>query len=175
MIRTMSVSKRVVYTGLFLALGIILPQMFHFIPIANAGKIMLPMHIPAILAGYFLGARSGMAVGFLSPVISCFLFQMPPVLTMPIMAIELLVYGLSAGILGNKIKNTYISLIGVMIFGRIASGLMYMIFINILGIANLNIQMFTMSIITGMPGIVLQLLVIPPMIKLLRSVNGDNN
>ena len=93
---TMNVSKRVVYTGLFLALGLILPQMFHFLPVANAGKIMLPMHIPVILAGYFLGSKSGMIVGVLSPVISSLLFQMPVALMMPIMAVELLVYGLTA-------------------------------------------------------------------------------
>lgn len=172
MSNTMSVSKRVVYTGLFLALGLILPQLFHFLPVPDAGKIMLPMHIPAILAGYFLGSKSGMTVGFLSPVLSSLMFGMPPALTMPIMAVELLVYGLSAGILGKKIKNIYLSLILVMICGRIASGLMYVIFINILGITKLNMAMFIGSLSTGLPGIVLQLVVIPPMIMLLRKVEN---
>lgn len=169
---TMSVSKRVVYTGLFLALGVILPQLFHFLPIPEAGRIMLPMHIPAILAGYFLGSKPGMLVGFLSPVLSSLMFGMPAVLIMPIMAVELLVYGLAAGILGKKIKNTYLSLILVMISGRIASGLMYVIFINILGITKLNMAMFIGSLSTGLPGIVLQLVVIPPMIMLLRKVEN---
>lgn len=169
---TMSVSKRVVYTGLFLALGLLLPQMFHFLPIAGAGKVMLPMHIPAILAGYFLGSRSGATVGALSPILSCFIFQMPAVLNIPIMAVELAVYGIAAGFLGKKIKNTYLSLILVMICGRIASASMYVVMINIFGITKLNMQMFLATITTGLPGIVLQLLVIPPMIMLLRKVEN---
>ena len=168
-----STSKTVVYTGLFLALGILLPQMFHFLPVPDVGKVRLPMHIPAILAGYLLGSRSGMIVGFLSPVISCMLFQMPPVLTMPIMAVEIMCYGAAAGIVGKKIKSVYLGLIVTMICGRIASGLMYVIMINLLGIAGLNMQMFFLSISAGVPGMILQLVLIPPMVKLLRKVNGE--
>lgn len=168
-----STSKTVVYTGLFLALGILLPQMFHFLPLPNAGKVLLPMHIPAILAGYLLGSRSGAIVGFLSPVISCMLFQMPPVLTMPIMAVEIMCYGIAAGIVNKKIKSAYLGLALVMICGRIASGLMYVIMINLVGIAKLNMQMFFLSISTGVPGMILQLCIIPPMVKLLRKANGE--
>lgn len=150
-----STSKTVVYTGLFLALGILLPQMFHFLPVPDVGKVLLPMHIPAILAGYLLGSRSGMIVGFLSPVISCMLFQMPPVLTMPIMAVEIMCYGAAAGSVGKKIKSVYLGLIVTMICGRIASGLMYVIMINLLGIAGLNMQMFFLSISAGVPGMIL--------------------
>ena len=167
-----STGKTVVYTGLFLALGLLLPQLFHFMPIPDVGRVMLPMHIPAILAGYLLGSRSGMIVGFLSPVMSCMLFQMPAMLTMPIMAVEIMCYGLVAGIAGKKIKSTYLGLILVMICGRIASGLMYVVMINLFGVAGLNMQMFFLSISAGVPGMILQLLVIPPMIKLLRKVNG---
>ena len=170
--RSLNTSQKVVYTGLFLALGLALPQMFHFLPIANAGKIMLPMHIPAILAGYLLGRQSGMIVGFLSPVLSCLMFQMPAPLFMPIMAVELLVYGLMAGTIGGKIKNNYLSLIVVMVSGRIASGAMYIIMANVFGLSQFNLQMFTVGIVTGIPGMVLQLVIIPPMVKLLRKVNS---
>ena len=171
MVKTISTSQKVVYTGLFLALGLVLPQMFHFLPIANAGKIMLPMHIPAILAGYLLGKQPGMIVGFLSPVLSCLMLQMPAPLFMPIMAVELLVYGLVAGTLGTKIKNNYLSLIAVMIAGRIASGAMYIIMANVFGLHQFNLEMFTVGLATGVPGIILQLVIIPPMIKLLRKAN----
>ena len=170
--KTISSSQKVVYTGLFLALGLVLPQMFHFLPIANAGKIMLPMHIPAILAGYLLGRKSGMIVGFLSPVLSCLMFQMPAPLFMPIMAVELLVYGFAAGTLGIKIKNTYASLISVMVAGRIASGAMHLIMANVFGLHQFNLQMFTFGLITGIPGMILQLAIIPPMIKLVRKAKA---
>ena len=171
MVKTINTSQKVVYTGLFLALGLVLPQMFHFLPIANAGKIMLPMHIPVILAGYLLGKQSGMIVGFLSPVLSCLMFQMPAPPFMPIMAGELLVYGLAAGTIGMKIKNNYFSLIVVMIAGRMASGAMYLVMANVFGMHQFNLEMFTIGLATGLPGVILQLALIPPMIKLLRKVN----
>ena len=170
--KSINTSQKVVYTGLFLALGLVLPQMFHFLPIANAGKIMLPMHIPAILAGYLLGKQSGMIVGFLSPVLSCLMFQMPAPPFMPIMAVELLVYGLAAATIGSKIKNNYLSLFAVMVAGRIASGAMYMVMANLFGMSQFNLQMFIAGIITGIPGIILQLVLIPPMIKLLRKAHS---
>lgn len=172
MIRTESTSRYVVYTGLFLALGLILPQMFHFLPVANAGKVMLPMHIPAILAGYLLGSRSGMIVGFLSPVMSSLLFQMPAAVMMPVMAVEIMVYGWAAGYFGRKIRYSYISLIVTMICGRAASGVMYIIMANVFGLSQLNMQAFLIGIAAGVPGIVLQLVIIPPMVRLLRKVNG---
>lgn len=168
----MNTSQKVVYTGLFLALGLVLPQMFHFLPIANAGKIMLPMHIPAILAGYLLGRQSGMIVGLFSPVLSCLMFQMPAPPFLPIMAVELLVYGLAAGTVGTKIKSNYLSLIVVLIAGRIASAVMYMVMANVFGMHQFNMHMFAVGLATGVPGVILQIVIIPPMIKLLRKVNN---
>ncbi len=167
--QTRSMSRTVVYTGLFLALGILLPQMFHFLPIANVGKVMLPMHIPAILAGFLLGSRSGAVVGALSPIISCMLFQMPSVLTMPIMAVEIMCYGIMAGVVSKNIKSTYLGLIIVMICGRIASGLMYVVMINLFGVSGLNMQMFVLGLSAGVPGAILQLVIIPPMVKLIKK------
>ena len=50
---------------------------------------------------------------------------------------------------------------------------MYVIMINLLGIAGLNMQMFFLSISAGVPGMILQMVLIPPMVKLLRKVNGE--
>ena len=59
-----------------------------------------------------------------------------------------------------------------MICGRLASAGMYVLMINVFGITKLNLGMFIMSLSTGVPGIVLQLAVIPPMIMLLRKVEN---
>ena len=49
----MSKTKQIVLTGLFIALGLVLPMAFHSIP--NAGNIFLPMHIPVLLCGLVCG------------------------------------------------------------------------------------------------------------------------
>ncbi|MEG0918908.1 MAG: ECF transporter S component [Anaerovoracaceae bacterium] len=170
--REMNSTKKIVYAGLFLALGLLLPQAFHFLPVgANAGKIFLPMHIPVLLAGFLAGPVVGLAVGIMSPVLSSILFGMPAVLILPAMAMELMTYGLLAGILGNKINNNYVSLILTLIGGRIVNGIMYIILFNLFGMKMLNAQVFFGSIAMGLPGIIIQIILIPILVKRLKKVN----
>lgn len=165
----MSTTKKIVYTGLFIALALLLPQLFHFLPIGNVGKIILPMHIPVILAGYFLGVKGGMLVGILSPLISSIIFQMPSILILPMMIVELCTYGIMAGVFYKKIKNNYLSLGLVIASGRIANGFMYVIMINVFGIEKINMEMFFTTLSIGIPGVILQFIVIPPMINFLKK------
>ncbi|MDK2836719.1 MAG: hypothetical protein PWP21_1496, partial [Thermosediminibacterales bacterium] len=47
--------KKVVTGGFFVALGIVLPIGFHMVGGSSVGKMLLPMHIPVLLAGFFTG------------------------------------------------------------------------------------------------------------------------
>lgn len=166
-------TKKLVYAGLFLAIGLLLPQAFHFLPVGpNAGKMFLPMHIPVLLAGFLAGPVVGLAVGVMSPILSSILFSMPPVLILPQMTMELMTYGILAGVLGKRIKNTYVSLILTLIGGRIVNGLMYIVMFNLFGMKMLNVEVFFASIVTGLPGIVIQIILIPILVKRLKKVNG---
>ncbi|MBQ2911931.1 MAG: ECF transporter S component, partial [Clostridia bacterium] len=60
--------KQMVLTALFIAIGVVLPQAFHAIP--NAGSVMLPMHIPVLLAGLVCGPVFGLACGIITPLMS---------------------------------------------------------------------------------------------------------
>jgi len=51
-------TRKIASGGLFLALAVLLPQVFHLIGGPSAGKTFLPMHIPVLLAGCFLQVRS---------------------------------------------------------------------------------------------------------------------
>ena len=55
----MNNTKKLVLTALFAAIGVVLPQAFHMIP--NAGSVILPMHIPVLIAGFLHAAGSGFA------------------------------------------------------------------------------------------------------------------
>jgi len=48
----MKKTTELIYSGLFVAFGLILPQLFHLF--GGTGPIFLPMHIPVLLAGFFL-------------------------------------------------------------------------------------------------------------------------
>ena len=95
--------KQMVLTALFIAIGVVLPQAFHAIP--NAGSVMLPMHIPVLLAGLVCGPVFGLACGVLTPTLSSLITGMPPMAYLPSMLCELAIYGLVSGLVTKVVKT----------------------------------------------------------------------
>jgi uncharacterized membrane protein len=160
-------TRKLVYTAFFCALGVLLPQVMHAL---GAGPVFLPMHIPVLLCGLVCGIAYGAIAGLVSPLLSFLIFSMPPPLVLPLMMLELPVYGLSAGLLYKKLKlPLFVSLPAAMIAGRIAYALMF--WFLLLG----NTAPFapgttvwaavSMAVVTGLPGIVIQLVLIPLLIN----------
>jgi len=150
--------------GLFLALGVIVPQVFHILG-PTAGRAFLPMHIPVMFAGFFVGPVIGLITGVLAPVLSFLITGMPLIPTLYFMIIELGAYGLSAGITFRKYKlNIYISLIISMLFGRLIYGLALLIAVNLLGISSLSNMSVIGATVTGLPGLIIQLVIIPAVV-----------
>lgn len=159
----MSNTKKLVFAGLCVALGVALPIAFHSIP--NAGSILLPMHIPVLLCGLICGPVYGLACGALAPLLSSLFTGMPPAAILPGMLCELAVYGLVSGLLikkvksGSKITNIYISLVGAMIAGRIVAGVLNALIFRA-GAYSLEMWL-TASFVTAIPGIIAQVIIIP--------------
>lgn len=169
----MNTTKKIVLSGLFIALGIVLPMFFHLFGQA-AGKMFLPMHIPVLLCGIITGPIYGLAVGIITPLLSSVLTGMPPMAPVPmavIMTFELGIYGFVSGLVFNKLKqNVFVTLISSMILGRIAAGITVGFLIHIMGVTLKNPFMFVWAGITaGIPGIVIQLVFIPAIILLLQK------
>ena len=61
----MTRTGKMVASSVFIAFGVTLPIAFHFF--GGIGSVFLPMHIPVLIAGLFLGRNAGLAVGFLTP------------------------------------------------------------------------------------------------------------
>jgi len=170
--KNMTLTKNIAFTAVFVVMGILLPMAFH--AFALGGPIFLPMHIPAILAGLLLGSFFGLAVGVLSPLLSGLLTGMPVIYPMlPIMIVELALYGAFSGLFYKKLKiPIFLSLPIAMIIGRIGYGLMWWILLQI------NVHMAApvfVAIQTGIPGIAIQLIIIPLIIaavnpKVLKKV-----
>ena len=166
----MSQVKKVVIAAVCAALGIVLPMAFHAIP--GAGNAWLPMHIPVMICGLVAGPASGAAAGLLAPVLSSLLTGMPAAPVLPSMTCELIVYGLVSGALGARVRtgrlplDLYVSLVGAMLAGRVVGGaLQALIFSS--GSYSLAAWV-TGYILTGLPGIVLQLVVVVPTVVALE-------
>lgn len=166
-------TKQITLTGLFIALGVLIPIAFHMV---GSGPALLPMHLPALLAGLFLGPLPGLIVGLSSPVLSCFLTGMPPPLPLaPIMAGELGVYGLTSGWLHRRQRlSPFVSLLTSMIAGRMTAGLVVAVLAGVFGFTQLRPVFFVKAAVTtGLPGIVLQFLLLPPLLGFLEKRYGD--
>lgn len=162
--------RKLVYSGLLIAIGVILPQLFHFSGVPDAGKVFLPMHISILLAGMLVGPVWGMGVGFITPIISSLITGMPAVPFLYFMVIELMVYAIVAGICTKKFKlNPYITLVISMIVGRAVYALALVVGVELLHIAKLPpVAGIWGGVITGLPGIAIQLVIIPPIVFALK-------
>jgi len=164
-------SKNIVISGLLLAIGLLLPMLFH--AFGMAGQIFLPMHISIFIAGFILVPELALLVGLMTPILSSLFTGMPPLFPVAIiMMFELMTYAFVVSILSRTYKKgIYVSLISAMISGRLIMGLVAFILANGFGL-NLNPLLYVKgAIVTGIPGLIVQLILIPILIKLLKSSN----
>jgi riboflavin transporter FmnP len=153
-------AKHIALSALFISLGIIFPFFFH--QFGLAGRIFSPMHYPVFFAGILMGPLSGTIVGILSPILSFFLTGMPPPYAVPLMALELPTYGATIGLFYKRLKiPILISLIISMIAGRVAFALGIFVIGAFVKLPVSFSSFLEASFIIGLPGILLQLILIP--------------
>lgn len=165
-------TKNMCIAGVSLAIALLLPFITGQIP--TIGQMLSPMHIPVLICGMLAGWEYGFAVGFISPLLRSLLFGMPAIMPNGVaMAFELAAYGLVVGImieiLPKKILFIYLDLIIAMLSGRAVWGIARFIIGKLIG-PNFTFSMFLSgAFITAIPGIILHLLIIPPVVIALRK------
>ncbi|NLV62903.1 MAG: ECF transporter S component [Clostridiaceae bacterium] len=171
---TKKTTKKMVLSALFIALGLVLPFLTGQIP--QIGSRLLPMHIPILLCGFVCGAPFGLATGFITPLLRSLIFGMPPMMpTAVAMAFELAAYGFISGLMYKLLPKrkpfVYVSLIISMICGRIVWGIVSFFLYGLSGTA-FTWQIFAAgAFINAVPGIILQIVIIPLIIFALEKGN----
>ena len=162
-------------SALFLAIALILP--FFSAQLKEIGSMLLPMHIPVMLCGLVCGPAYGLTIGLIAPILRSALFAMPVMFPSAIsMAFELATYGFVVGFLFQKarwkcIKSLYRCLLISMVAGRVVWGIVQCILLG-LGENGFTISMFvTSAIVKAVPGIILQLLLIPTVMLMLGKTH----
>lgn len=171
--------RKLVFSGVFIGLGLVLPFLTGQIP--SIGNKLLPMHIPVLIAGFVLGWKHGLIIGFIIPILRSLLFGMPPMFPIAIaMAFELGTYGFLTGLLYELFpkKNLfiYITLILSMIFGRIVWGAASFFLFGINSTA-FTWEMFVAgAFVNAIIGMVIQIIIIPIIVASLKKgkliING---
>lgn len=163
--------KKVILSGVFTAIGILLPFLTGQIPVV--GRMLLPMHIPVLIAGYVCGLPYGIIVGLVTPLLRSVMFSMPPMTTALAMAAELAAYGgftaLFYKLLPKKNIYIFVSLIAAMLCGRAVWGAATAVITAAGGSSFTFAAFLTGAFVTAVPGIVLQLVLIPAIIIALKK------
>lgn len=189
-------------TALLLALGVMLPLVFHAFPLG--GRIFLPMHIPTFIAGLVLGPIAGLIVGAGSPVLSALVTGRPPVYYMVPMIFELATYGVVAGLLRPALARVFrrriraatngpggapvprrrtapgslwtpclvVSLIVAMIAGRAVWLAVVVWLAPVIGITARTAAMAIAAIGAGWVGAAIQIALIPPIVRAIERVRN---
>jgi uncharacterized membrane protein len=164
--------QKMVIAALFLALAYVLPFLTGQIP--EIGAMLCPMHIPVLLSGFVCGWQWGLAVGLIAPLFRSLTLGMPPIFpTAVCMALELAAYGAVAGlmhrILPRKRGYVYPSLLSAMLAGRIVWGAAMFICLGATGGGFTFAAFIAGAITNAIPGIILQLVLIPIAVMLIEG------
>lgn len=160
--------KDLIVASFLLAFGVILPMIFH--AFGMMGNIFLPMHIPVLIGGFLLPPSLALVLGVLTPLISSVTTGMPVLFPMAvIMMFELATYGFVTALIVSKTKiSNIITLIISMISGRIVAGFVVFVLAAFFNVKMSPIMFIKGAIITGLPGIIIQLIIIPSIIIVLK-------
>ena len=165
--------RRLVLSAMFMAIGLVLP--FFTGQIQQIGNMLLPMHIPVLLCGLICGWQYGALIGAILPLLRFALFSMPVLYPNGLaMSVELCIYGLAIGFIYSMFKKqgivaVYISLIAAMILGRVVWGGSMTVLLSMKDNVFTASAFLAGAVLNAIPGIILQLLLIPAIMSSLHA------
>lgn len=162
-----------VLSALFLAMAYVLPFFTGQIP--QIGAMLCPMHIPVLLCGFICGWPWGLGVGVIAPLLRSVTLGMPPLFpTALCMAFELATYGAIAGLMHKMLPKKkgflYVSLLVAMIAGRLVWGAAMFVCLGINGGSFGFSAFLTGAITNAIPGIIVQIVLVPVVVMVLEHV-----
>ena len=160
-------------SAMFLALAFVMPFLTGQIP--EIGSKLCPLHIPVLLCGFVCGWPWGLMVGFIAPLFRSLTLGMPPMFpTALCMAFELATYGAATGWLYQRLPrkkvSIYVSLLMAMVIGRVVWGIVMYACMGISGGSFTFNAFLAGAVINAIPGIIVQIVLIPVLIMVLEKV-----
>ena len=166
--------RELAYCGLFGAAALLLPVIFHLV---NLGHVFMPMYLPLVALGFFVSPLPAAITGFLVPLLSGAVTGMPPFFP-PVAIFMSLELAMMASLIsyGKKLRpqiNEWVVLVPVLLFGRIFYVLLVYLFSLVI---NLPAKfMAGLSLISGWPGIILMIVVIPPIARIGKTLGNSSS
>ena len=140
--------KTYMWTAVFVACNLVLPQLFHLIP--QGGVIFSPLSLVILAGAYKFGWKTGLLAALLSPLVNHSLTGMPAWEVLPVMTLKLAVLAVMAGLVAQQFKAvSVLLLIGVVLASKAIGGLGELLLTG-------GIDATTADFIVGWPGLLLQ-------------------
>lgn len=169
--KSVATPRELAFAGVFGAAAFLLPVVFHMLQL---GKLFMPMYLPLVALAFFVRPATAAATAFVVPPLSGLLTGMPP-FHPPIavmMAIELATMGLVIGYFVRRFPqaNPYFVLVPTLLFGRVLYvGMVYVV----TSLMDLPAGFLAgVSLLSGWPGVLLMLVVVPPIVMVHRRRQG---
>ena len=157
--------RELAYAGAFGAAALVLPVVFHAL---HLGRAFLPMYLPLMALAFFVRPAVAATTAVLVPLGSALATGMPPMTppVAPLMALELAAMAAAIGLLRERRPETpaVLLLVPVLVMGRVASAALALVVYRALGLP--AAPMAGLALVSVWPGVLLMLLVIPPLVKL---------
>jgi hypothetical protein len=159
--------RELTYAGLFGAAALLLPVLFHLV---HLGRLFLPMYLPLLVLAFLVRPAPAAVTAALTPLLSAAATGMPPWVppVAPIMAIEL---AIMVGLLSFTATrwpraNEWLLLAAALLLGRtISIGLTYG-YSLMMGLPAKALAQ--VSFFVAWPGMVLNLVTVPPIVRIAR-------
>lgn len=158
-------ARELAYGGIFGAAALLLPVLFH---VVHLGHVFMPMYLPLVALAFFAEIRVSCLTALIVPVLSGAVTGMPPFYppVAPVMSVELafmavLIVGLRKTCARLPV---WLVLAVALTAGRgVSTGLLF----GIAKVISLPAGYVAgLSLLSGWPGIVLMMVVIPPLVRL---------
>lgn len=176
----LSFKAQLLWTACSLVLAVAIPQILHVVGAVSGvgsslGEVLLPMHLPIMLAGFAAGPLVGAVAGFAAPLISFALTGMPGAALLPFMMIELCAYGLFAGLLKNVKAPAILKVLSVQLLGRAIRAAAILIAVYAFSFDGIKVQIIWNSVVTGLLGLCLQWIIIPLAVYRIENFNKNES
>ena len=143
-------SKTWLFSIIFIAGNIILPQLCHLIP--QGGLIFLPIYFFTLIAAYKYGITAGVLTAIISPVINSLIFGMPLMASLPIILIKSTLLACAAALIAKHTgRISFLAIIMAVAAYQISGGLIEWAMTGSFAAAVQDISL-------GLPGIALQII-----------------
>ncbi len=165
--------KKLTLSAMFLAIGIILPFFTGQVP--QIGSMLLPMHIPVFLCAFVCGYKYGVPMAVILPLLRSVVFSRPNMFPEAIsIAFEMAAYAFVADFLYSRskwqcLRALYRCLIAAMLAGRLVRTVVQLSLLALSGMEFSFKAYFTGTILAGIPGVAIQLIVIPAVMVALHK------